>query len=60
MICGGAVIGLGLKKKDPKGWACYIIAFGLGMILACIFPAWLILFLAAVILVMLGVTLFKC
>ena len=51
---------MGFKKKDPKGCARDLIAFGLGMILACVFPACMVLLLAAVILVVLGIMLFKC
>lgn len=47
-------------KWDSKGWARFVVAFGLGMILACIFPTGLILFLAAAIIIALGIALFRC
>lgn len=61
MTAAGAVSGMGKWLKcDSKNWARFVVAFGLGMILTCIFPTGLILFLAAVILIALGIALFKC
>lgn len=52
---------MGGKFNDrAKACALYIIAFGIGLVLSCIFPTGLILFLAAVIMIVVGIALYKC
>lgn len=49
----------GRHKCSPKCWANYIVAFGLGLVLSCFCPMGLIMFLAAIIIILLGIALFK-
>lgn len=52
---------MGGKFKDKsKSSALYIIAFGIGLVLSCIFPTGLILFLSSVIMIVVGIALYKC
>lgn len=49
----------GRHKCDTKCWAHYIVAFGLGLLLSCFCPMGLIMFLASIIIIALGIALFK-
>ncbi|WP_164918984.1 MULTISPECIES: hypothetical protein [Acutalibacteraceae] len=49
----------GRHKIDTKSWAHYIVAFGLGLLLSCFCPMGLIMLLASIIIITLGIALFK-
>lgn len=49
-----------MRCKNNCPPALYVVAFGLGLAISCFCPTGLILFMVAVILVVLGITLLKC
>ncbi|MFU0833103.1 MAG: hypothetical protein ACFWUC_09235 [Oscillospiraceae bacterium] len=49
----------GRHKCCTKNWAHYMVAFGLGLLLSCFCPIGLIMFIASIIIIALGIALFK-
>lgn len=53
-----------MKKRCAKprsgGFVCYAVTFGVGLTLSCFCPKSLILFIAAVIIVALGICAVRC
>jgi len=48
------------RFKNPRNFCFYTIAFGMGLTISCFCPNGLILFIAAVIIVALGIAVVKC
>lgn len=49
----------GRWKCEKKCWAHYTVAFGLGLLLSCFCPMGLIMLLASLIIIALGIALFR-